>query len=108
MHEKPYTPRSCLRWKPTGRIFKTVSLRWIPTGNMFTNSTTNVDNEPPNGSNNDISNPYGCDQTLYVSAVQASFFIIMTLDHISSSLVPQCQMASAGITLGPAPSKKRK
>ncbi|GKE81740.1 hypothetical protein Tco_1551740, partial [Tanacetum coccineum] len=82
---------------------------------MFTDSTTNVDNEPPNGSNDDISNPYGCDQTFYVSAgtfnssaVQASFFIIMTLDHISSSLVPPCQMASAGITLGPAPSKKRK
>ncbi|GKA39013.1 hypothetical protein Tco_0731564 [Tanacetum coccineum] len=27
VHEKPYTPRSCLRWKPTGRIFKTVGLR---------------------------------------------------------------------------------
>ncbi|GJW33888.1 hypothetical protein Tco_0053920 [Tanacetum coccineum] len=26
VHEKPHTPRSCLRWKPTGRIFKTVSL----------------------------------------------------------------------------------
>ncbi|GKB36028.1 hypothetical protein Tco_0880970 [Tanacetum coccineum] len=38
----------------------------------------------------------------------ASFFIIMTLDHISLSLIPQCQMASAGITLGPASSKKRK
>ncbi|GJW10809.1 hypothetical protein Tco_1576636 [Tanacetum coccineum] len=24
VHEKPHTPRSCLRWKPTGRIFKTV------------------------------------------------------------------------------------
>nr|GEX24612.1 hypothetical protein [Tanacetum cinerariifolium] len=23
------------RWKPTGRIFKTVGLRWIPTGNLF-------------------------------------------------------------------------
>ncbi|GKB35181.1 retrovirus-related pol polyprotein from transposon TNT 1-94 [Tanacetum coccineum] len=80
----------------------------IPTGKMFTDSTTNIDNEPPNGSNDDISNPYGCDQTLYVSAVQASFFIIMTLDHISSSLVPQCQMASAGISIGPAPLRKEK
>ncbi|GKC18534.1 hypothetical protein Tco_1020684 [Tanacetum coccineum] len=35
VHEKPHTPRSCLRWKPTGRIFKTVSLRWIPTGKVF-------------------------------------------------------------------------
>ncbi|GKF52137.1 hypothetical protein Tco_0148604, partial [Tanacetum coccineum] len=40
VHEKPHTPRSCLRWKPTGRIFKTVSLRWIPTRKMFADSTT--------------------------------------------------------------------
>nr|GEU82829.1 hypothetical protein [Tanacetum cinerariifolium] len=33
--EKPNTPRSCLRWIPTGRIFKTVGLRWIPTGRIF-------------------------------------------------------------------------
>ncbi|GKE07624.1 hypothetical protein Tco_1399642 [Tanacetum coccineum] len=68
MHEKPNTPRSCLRWKLTGRIFKTASLRWIPTGKMFTDSTTKVDSEPPNGSNDDITNPYECDQTLKVSA----------------------------------------
>ncbi|GKC06866.1 retrovirus-related pol polyprotein from transposon TNT 1-94, partial [Tanacetum coccineum] len=66
MHEKPNTPRSCLRWKPTGRIFKIV--RWIPTGKMFTDNTTKVDGEPPNGSNDDITNPYECDQTLNVSA----------------------------------------
>ncbi|GJS35784.1 hypothetical protein Tco_0534166 [Tanacetum coccineum] len=68
VHEKPHTPRSCLRWKPTGRIFKTVSLRWIPTGKVFIDSTTKVDSEPPNGSNDDITNPYECNQTLYVSA----------------------------------------
>ncbi|GKF44136.1 hypothetical protein Tco_0130688, partial [Tanacetum coccineum] len=68
VHEKPHTPRSCLRWKPTGRIFKTVSLRWIPTGKMFTDSITKVDSEPPNSSNDDITNPYECNQTLYFSA----------------------------------------
>ncbi|GJW47697.1 hypothetical protein Tco_0079343 [Tanacetum coccineum] len=67
-HEKPNTPRSCLRWIPTGRIFKLVGLRWIPTGNMFIDSTNKVDSEPPNGSNEDITNPYECDQTLNVSA----------------------------------------
>nr|GEY22475.1 hypothetical protein [Tanacetum cinerariifolium] len=36
VHEKPNTPRSCLRWKSTGRVFKTAGLRWIPTGKMFT------------------------------------------------------------------------
>ncbi|GJW44520.1 hypothetical protein Tco_0073319 [Tanacetum coccineum] len=64
VHEKPNTPRSCLRWKPTGRIFKTAGLRWIPTGKIFTSSTTKVDSEPPNGSNKDITNPYECEQTL--------------------------------------------
>ncbi|GKA18443.1 hypothetical protein Tco_0698358 [Tanacetum coccineum] len=64
VHEKPNTPRSCLRWKPTGRIFKIAGLRWIPTGKMFTDNTTKVDSEPPNGSNDDITNPYECNQTL--------------------------------------------
>ncbi|GJX58778.1 hypothetical protein Tco_0290168 [Tanacetum coccineum] len=68
VHEKPNTPRSCLRWKPTGRIFKIAGLRWIPTGKMFTDCTTKVISEPPNGSNEDITNPYECDQTLNVSA----------------------------------------
>nr|GEX33773.1 reverse transcriptase domain-containing protein [Tanacetum cinerariifolium] len=67
MHEKPDTPRSCLRWKPAGRICKTAGLRWIPTGNMFTDSTTMIDNEPLNGSNKDITNTYECEQTLNVS-----------------------------------------
>ncbi|GKC55138.1 hypothetical protein Tco_1077883 [Tanacetum coccineum] len=82
VHEKPNTPRSCLRWIPTGRIFKLaglrwiptsrifklVGLRWIPTGKMFIDSITKVDSEPPNGSNEDITNPYECNQTLNVSA----------------------------------------
>ncbi|GKC18931.1 hypothetical protein Tco_1021081 [Tanacetum coccineum] len=61
-------------WIPTGRILKLASLRWIPTEKMFIDSTTKVDSEPPNGSNEDITNPYECDQTLNVSAVQASLF----------------------------------
>ncbi|GKB80063.1 hypothetical protein Tco_0946958 [Tanacetum coccineum] len=38
--------RSCLRWKPTGRIFRTVGLRWIPTGKSFDSCTSKVDCEP--------------------------------------------------------------
>ncbi|GJU38034.1 hypothetical protein Tco_1186388 [Tanacetum coccineum] len=68
VHEKTMTPRSCLRWKPTGKIFKTVGLRWVPTGKIFTSSTTKVDSEPPNGSNENITNLYECEQTLNVSA----------------------------------------
>ncbi|GJS22474.1 hypothetical protein Tco_0451106 [Tanacetum coccineum] len=63
------TLRSCLRWKPTGKIFRTVGLRWVPTGKIFTSSTTKVDSEPTNGSNDDITNQYACKQTLDVSAV---------------------------------------
>ncbi|GJW92175.1 hypothetical protein Tco_0169728 [Tanacetum coccineum] len=101
VHEKPHTPRSCLRWKSMGRIFKIAGLRWIPTGKMFTNNTTKVDSEPPNGSNDDITNPYECDQTLNVSAsptnlsaVQASDLnvIKMTFEQIGSSLVLQSLM----------------
>ncbi|GJT10170.1 hypothetical protein Tco_0857212 [Tanacetum coccineum] len=62
------TPRSCLRWKPTGKLFKTVGLKWIPTGKIFTSSTTKVDSEPTNGLNDDITNQYECKQTLDVSA----------------------------------------
>ncbi|GJS85919.1 hypothetical protein Tco_0752460 [Tanacetum coccineum] len=83
MHEKPNTPRSCLRWKPTGRIFQellVVGLSWIPTGKMFTDNTTKVDSEPSNGSNDDITNPYECDQTLNVSAGTT---------NLSAGLVPQ-------------------
>ncbi|GJR48834.1 hypothetical protein Tco_1316937 [Tanacetum coccineum] len=73
------SPRSCLGWKRTGRIFNIVGPRWVPTGKIFTSSTTMVDSEPPNGSNEDITNPYECKQTLNVSAC--------TL-NLSAGLVP--------------------
>ncbi|GKC51565.1 hypothetical protein Tco_1074310, partial [Tanacetum coccineum] len=92
VYEKPNTPRSCLRWKPTGRIFKFAGLKWIPTGKMFTNSTTKVDSEPLNGSNDDITNPYECDQTLNISACTLNLSArpgpqLMTPGTINSGLV---------------------
>ncbi|GJT78492.1 hypothetical protein Tco_1045217 [Tanacetum coccineum] len=62
------SPRSDLRWKPTGRIHKSVGLRWIPTGKLFDSCTSKVDSEPPHGSNVDILNIHECKQTLDVSA----------------------------------------
>ncbi|GKF72243.1 hypothetical protein Tco_0208357 [Tanacetum coccineum] len=62
------THRSSLRWKPTGKIFKTVGLRWVPTGKIFTSSTTKVDSEPTNSSNDDITNQHESEQTLDFSA----------------------------------------
>ncbi|GJS89685.1 hypothetical protein Tco_0772321 [Tanacetum coccineum] len=92
VHEKPNTSRSCLRWKPTGRIFKIAGLRWIPTGKMFTDNTTKVDSEPSNGSNDDITNSSECDQTLNVSA----------------GLALHRQMAPADNPSGPAPQRKER
>nr|GEZ68252.1 hypothetical protein [Tanacetum cinerariifolium] len=57
-----------LRWKSTGKFFKTVGLRWVPTGRILTSNTTKVDSELPNGLNADITNQYECEQTLDVSA----------------------------------------
>nr|GEU38713.1 hypothetical protein [Tanacetum cinerariifolium] len=68
VQKKTMSPRSCLSWKPTGRIFKTDCLRWVPTGKIFASSTTKVDIKPLNGSNADITNQYECKQTLDVSA----------------------------------------
>ncbi|GKF67738.1 hypothetical protein Tco_0197417, partial [Tanacetum coccineum] len=62
------TLRPCLRWKPTGRIFKTIGLRWVPTRKIFAFDTNKVDNEPPNGSNADIPNQCESEQALNVSA----------------------------------------
>ncbi|GJT55740.1 hypothetical protein Tco_0990794 [Tanacetum coccineum] len=62
------SPRSYLRWKPTGRIFKSVGLRWIPTGKTFDSCTGKVDGELTHGSNVDIPNIHVCKQTLNLSA----------------------------------------
>ncbi|GKA30647.1 putative ribonuclease H-like domain-containing protein [Tanacetum coccineum] len=104
VHEKTTSPRSCLRWQPTGRILKTVCLRWVPTGKTFASSTTKVESEPPNGSNADIPNQCESEQALNVSAgtllstgtsfnpteegLRAPFLNVqMTSVHISSGLV---------------------
>nr|GEV47164.1 hypothetical protein [Tanacetum cinerariifolium] len=68
VQKKTMTPRSCLRWKPTCKIFKTVGLRWVPTGRILTSNTTKVDSEPLNSPNADITNQYECEQTLDISA----------------------------------------
>ncbi|GKA33180.1 hypothetical protein Tco_0719547 [Tanacetum coccineum] len=62
------SPRTCLIWKPMGRIFKTVALRWVPTGNIFTSCTSKVDSEPTHGSNVDVSKIHECKQTLNFNA----------------------------------------
>nr|GEU86966.1 hypothetical protein [Tanacetum cinerariifolium] len=68
VQKKTMSLRSCLRWKSTGKIFKTAGLRWVPTGKILNSSTTKVYSEPLNGSNAYITNQYKCAQTLDVSA----------------------------------------
>ncbi|GJW01071.1 hypothetical protein Tco_1556322 [Tanacetum coccineum] len=88
--EKTMNPRSCLRWKPTGRIFSNVRLRWIPTGKLLNSCTGKVDSEPAHGSIVDIPHIHACKQTLGLSvADQASVFMEMMSVHISSDLVLQ-------------------
>nr|GEX01115.1 hypothetical protein [Tanacetum cinerariifolium] len=70
------------RWKPTGKIFKTVNLRWVPTGNIFTSTTTKVNSESTNGSNEDITNQYEYEQTLDVSAVYENERDLKLIDAI--------------------------
>ncbi|GJZ95438.1 retrovirus-related pol polyprotein from transposon TNT 1-94, partial [Tanacetum coccineum] len=71
-NNKPVEPKSHTQ-KPgrqiaIGQRFSFNKSSVIPTGKMFIDSTTKVDSEPPNSSNEDITNPYECDQTLNVHA----------------------------------------
>ncbi|GJS12630.1 hypothetical protein Tco_0407102 [Tanacetum coccineum] len=78
----------------------------IPTGKMFTDSTTMVGNEPPNGLNEDITNPYECKQTLNVSAgtLNLSAGIIFKC----TQMIKRTAMASIDNTSGPAPQRKER
>ncbi|GJR40221.1 hypothetical protein Tco_1215905 [Tanacetum coccineum] len=66
------SPRSDLRWKPTGRIFKTIGLRWVPTGKILASYTSKDDSEPTHSSNVDIPNIHKCKETLDLSAADIS------------------------------------
>ncbi|GJT29288.1 retrovirus-related pol polyprotein from transposon TNT 1-94 [Tanacetum coccineum] len=109
------TPRSCLRWKPTGRVFKNVVLRWVPTRKTFTSSTTKVDSETPNGSNADITNQCESEQALDVSACTLLSTVQDTthsqrsrrsVENVSSGLVPQGQKASDYDNSDPVPPRQ--
>nr|GEX58695.1 hypothetical protein [Tanacetum cinerariifolium] len=91
VQKKTMTPRSCLRWKPTGKIFKTVSLRWVPTGKIFASSTTKVDSESLIGSNADITNQYECEQILDVSAGTLNLSAVQNSDFTTTTMNSQVQ-----------------
>ncbi|GJV52151.1 hypothetical protein Tco_1447892 [Tanacetum coccineum] len=117
------SPRSDLRWKLTGRIFKYVGLRWIPTGKLFASCTSNDDSEPTHGSNVDIPNIHKSKQTLNISAstsinvqkeqsfdlsaVDSKLISKTTFEHNSSSLEPQSHMTSEHNSSGLKPQCQR-
>ncbi|GJT09606.1 hypothetical protein Tco_0856648 [Tanacetum coccineum] len=80
---------------PPVKIFTTLSKEWIPTRKVIRLlHDTKVDSEgpPKNGSNDDITNPYECDQTLNISAGTLNLSVgpgpqLMTPGTINSRLV---------------------
>ncbi|GJU22748.1 retrovirus-related pol polyprotein from transposon TNT 1-94 [Tanacetum coccineum] len=80
------------------------SSRWVPTEKIFTSSTTKVDSEPPNGSKEDTTNQCESEQALYAPFLnvqltfeqRSSSLVLhqMMSDHNSSDLAPQRQEMS--------------
>ncbi|GKC08077.1 hypothetical protein Tco_0999687 [Tanacetum coccineum] len=69
MHEKQSLIGLVLGGESEGRIFKDAGLKWIPTEKMFTDNTTKVNSEPPNGKKMMIITNYmNAIKTLNVSA----------------------------------------
>ncbi|GKF86882.1 hypothetical protein Tco_0254709, partial [Tanacetum coccineum] len=98
------TPRSYLRWKLTGRIFKTIGLRWVPTGKIFAFSTNKVDSEPPNALI--CQNGFTKDEIFKMMSDHNSSDLVpqrqeMSVENVSSGLVPQGHMASDHVSSDP-------
>ncbi|GJR58900.1 hypothetical protein Tco_1501062 [Tanacetum coccineum] len=79
-------PRSCLRWKPKGRIFSNVRLRWIPTGKLLNSCTGKVDSEPAHGSINTVDQASVLHGNDSFTSVSGLVFHQMTYDHNRSEL----------------------
>ncbi|GJR84721.1 retrovirus-related pol polyprotein from transposon TNT 1-94, partial [Tanacetum coccineum] len=82
----------------SSKILTTVGPKWIPTGKLFDSCTSKVDSEPPNGLNDDITNPYECDQALNVSACTLNLSAGPALHEMTPAII------SSGLVLNPLPS----
>nr|GEV91378.1 retrotransposon protein, putative, unclassified [Tanacetum cinerariifolium] len=71
----------------------------VPFNERSTSSTKKVDIEPPNGLNEDITNPYECEQTLTVTA---------GIIFKCTQMIKRIAMASGDNTSGPAPQRKER
>ncbi|GKC91216.1 hypothetical protein Tco_1151865 [Tanacetum coccineum] len=87
-------PRSCLRWKQTGRILKTVGLRWVPTGKLFNSCTGKVESEPTHGSNVDIpyiqNSGFKCRNQCQNGFTKDELHQMVSAENNTSGPVPQC------------------
>nr|GEV92705.1 Gag-Pol polyprotein [Tanacetum cinerariifolium] len=93
------------RWKPTGRIFKSVGFRWLPTGKLFDSCTSKVEREPTPGFNADISNIHECKQILDLSAGTS---INVTKEQslaISAGILWNVNKANLRVCTDPAPTR---
>nr|GEW25926.1 hypothetical protein [Tanacetum cinerariifolium] len=102
------SPRSDLRWQPTGRIFKSVCLRWLPTGKLFDSCTNKVESEPHMVPINHRQSGFTSDETEMASDQISSDPALecqnMASDQNSSDPAPECQtMASDQLSSDPAP-----
>ncbi|GJZ28680.1 hypothetical protein Tco_0573327, partial [Tanacetum coccineum] len=86
-------PESRKPVKKRSRIRKPFACRWVLTGKIFTSSTTKVDSEPSNGSNEDITNQYECEQTLDVSACT------INLSAVQASLINVKEVPTIDMTV---------
>nr|GEX66776.1 callose synthase 12-like [Tanacetum cinerariifolium] len=105
---KKTSPRSDLRWKPTGRIFKSVGFRWLPKGKLFDSCTSKVGREPTHGFNADISNIHECKQLLDLSAGTS---INVTQEQslaISAGILWNVNKANLRVCTDPGPSRQTK
>ncbi|GJU52852.1 gag-pol polyprotein [Tanacetum coccineum] len=92
------SPRSDLRWKPMGKIFKIIGLRWVPTGKILTSCTSKDDSESTHGSNVDISNIHEYKQTLD-SVVAEKADISETSIEVDSKLIRRMTFEQNGSSL---------
>ncbi|GKC92240.1 hypothetical protein Tco_1157682, partial [Tanacetum coccineum] len=89
--EKTINPKSCLRWKPTGRIFSNVRLSWIPIGKLLNSCTGKVESTSFNGQKQQRTN---------FNADALSNEKQENLRVCRSSLGRQCQKTSVHISSG--------
>ncbi|GJU33367.1 hypothetical protein Tco_1176956 [Tanacetum coccineum] len=80
-------------------VLETINIE-LESRKLFDSCTSKVDSEPPNGSNDDITNPYECDQTLNISAGTLNLSVGPAPQRKESLLDHKIQQLSKGSSEG--------